>query len=110
MTLGRCIRNAREAAGKTLKQVAIAVEVSPAVLSLLERDRRPPSRDLLIRLARELDTDEHHWLGMANTISPELEKRLANLARTEPHFFRRLAEYWRPENANATDGRRGTSH
>jgi len=94
-TLGSEIRRTRETAAKTLSQLALTLDVSPAVLSLIERDRRAPSRDLLIRLARELNADEHHWLGLADTISPEVEQSLARLARTEPHFFRRLANYWR---------------
>jgi transcriptional regulator with XRE-family HTH domain len=94
-TLGDEIRTTRDRAGRTLGQLARALDVSPALLSLVERDRRAPSRDLLVRLARELNADGDYWLGLAGTISPEAEKSLAKLARTEPHFFRRLAEYWR---------------
>ncbi len=45
------MRKAREAAGLTQEQVAVAARIDRAHLSLLENDRKSPTVDTLLRIA-----------------------------------------------------------
>ncbi len=53
-TLGRVLRQRREAAGRTLTEVAEAAELSPAFLSEVERGLKDVSTDRLVHLAHAL--------------------------------------------------------
>ncbi len=53
-TLGRVLRQRREAAGRTLTEVAEAAEISPAFLSEVERGLKDVSSDRLVHLAHAL--------------------------------------------------------
>jgi XRE family transcriptional regulator, stress-response regulator len=53
-TLGRLLRARREAAGRTLTEVAEAAELSPAFLSEVERGLKDVSTDRLVHLAHAL--------------------------------------------------------
>ena len=48
--LGDQLRNAREAAGLTQEEVAFRAEVHRTYVSLLERDKKSPTLDVLFRL------------------------------------------------------------
>lgn len=52
--LGHLLRHRREAAGRTLTDVAGAAELSPAFLSEVERGLKDVSTDRLVRLAHTL--------------------------------------------------------
>jgi transcriptional regulator with XRE-family HTH domain len=56
-TLGHRIRELRETAGMTLRELAREVGVSAAFLSDIEHGKRYPSTDVLIRIAGRLKTD-----------------------------------------------------
>lgn len=53
-TLGRVLRHRREAAGRTLTELAEAAELSPAFLSEVERGLKDVSTDRLVHLAHAL--------------------------------------------------------
>lgn len=57
MSLGARLRALRKANGYTLREVAARTGVSPAFLSLVERDRTSPSVAQLMRIARCLGTN-----------------------------------------------------
>lgn len=55
--LGRRVRGARNAAGLTLEQVSTRIGVSPATLSLIERDKVSITVDRLTDIAAALDIE-----------------------------------------------------
>jgi len=46
------------AKGKGLRETALAADITPSHLSLIERGRRQPSLEVLARLAKVLDLHE----------------------------------------------------
>ena len=89
-TLGQAIRGARRALGKTLRSTAAEAKISAALLSLVERDKHTPSREVIVAIAKKLGGDPDHWCGLAGKITPDAEGVLANLAKEKPEFFRFL--------------------
>lgn len=66
-SVGRIVRVARNAQGATLEQVSEKIGVSPATLSLIERDKVSVTRDRLVHIADALGCDVEtlgvHLLG-----------------------------------------------
>ena len=54
LTIGRRLRHLRQEAGRTLSDVAEAVDMSPSALSLIENGKREPRLSVLAALATEL--------------------------------------------------------
>jgi transcriptional regulator with XRE-family HTH domain len=54
MSVGRTIKNLRNAAGLKQKDLADRLDISPNYLSLVENDKREPSVSFLRTLAREI--------------------------------------------------------
>jgi transcriptional regulator with XRE-family HTH domain len=52
--IGAELRKAREAAGLTQQQLADAARLHRTYISLLERDKKSPTLDVLFRLCRSL--------------------------------------------------------
>ena len=77
---GDHIRQAREALRTgdksfSLRQVATRVNVEPAYLSKIERNVfPPPSEEVILKLAKELDEDGDVLLAMAGKLSSELQQ------------------------------------
>lgn len=102
-TFGEGIRRKREALARrngsfSLRQVAARCGVTPAYLSRVERDEvAPPSEEMLIKLANDLEEDCDVILASAGKISSDL--KLAILAR--PQLFAELIRTIRdaPEHA-----------
>lgn len=55
---GRILRSEREGAKLSLRAFARLVEISPSFLSMLERGTHPPTRELAIKIAKQLDMNE----------------------------------------------------
>ncbi len=105
-TLGRLLRARREAAGRTLTEVAEAAELSPAFLSEVERGLKDVSTDRLVHLAHALGTaaaeiylDLGRELGGATTTEarawphdPRLQLRRA-VASLPPAALRSVADF-----------------
>jgi transcriptional regulator with XRE-family HTH domain len=87
-TLGKEILTFRKEKRITLRALANTVKVSPSLLSLIEHGKQKPGKELIVKLALELDADADKWCGLAGMITPEAESRLADLAREDPMFFR----------------------
>ena len=87
-TLGQLVVAARRSRRKTLRSLAREVDISAALLSLIERDKhRPPSR-VITRLAGALGGDADQWCGLAGRIAPDIEANLAGLAKEDPESYR----------------------
>jgi HTH-type transcriptional regulator, competence development regulator len=80
MTFGDHIRQAREALRTgdksfSLRQVASRIKVEPAYLSKIERNVfPPPSEEVILKLANELEEDGDVLLAMAGKLSSELQQ------------------------------------
>ena len=95
-TFGDHIRQTREALREqdktySLRQVAIRVKVEPAYLSKIERNVfPPPSEDVIIKLAYELDEDADVLLAMAGKLSSDLQEVIINRPRLFAELIRQL--------------------
>ncbi|WP_460466468.1 helix-turn-helix domain-containing protein [Calidifontibacter terrae] len=86
LTIGRRIRHARQESGRTLGDVASAVGVSPAALSLIENGKREPRLSVLSALAAVLDTTVQEFLTTAPpSRRAALEIRLERAQRAESY-------------------------
>lgn len=88
LMLGQELVGLRRAHNKTLRTLAREVDVSAALLSLIERGKHVPNRELVVRLAKALDADADRLCGMCGRITAEAEQSFAALARSRPEFFR----------------------
>jgi transcriptional regulator with XRE-family HTH domain len=92
VSFGEGIRQKREALARrsgafSLRQVAARCGVTPAYLSRVERNEvAPPSEEMLIKLASELEENSDVMLASAGKISSELKSAI--LAR--PQLFAEL--------------------
>lgn len=65
--IGPRLRTAREHLGRTLADVSRATGIAPSTLSRVENGRRPPTLDLLLRLADAYDLSLDALTGRATT-------------------------------------------
>ena len=91
-TLGERIRELREAADKSLRELSRDVDVSPAFMSDIELGKRYPSDDVLEKIARSLGTTPQA-LGEYDTRPPldEMKRK----SHTNPSYgfaLRRMVE------------------
>jgi predicted transcriptional regulator/DNA-binding XRE family transcriptional regulator len=70
--LGSRLRALRATHGLSQKQLAERLGVSASYLNLIEHDRRPLTADLLLRLARTLDTDLRSFGSEEGQLAAEL--------------------------------------
>ncbi|MDE2467115.1 MAG: helix-turn-helix transcriptional regulator, partial [Alphaproteobacteria bacterium] len=76
--LGPRLKRLRRELGLTQANMAADLEVSPSYVALMERNQRPVTAELLLRLAQSYTID----LGMlADTDNEDLEKRLLTATR-----------------------------
>ncbi len=71
--VGRAVRSAREARGRTLRATALELVVSPATLSAVERGRTPLTVDRLQQIATLLDVPAARLLAGEETALPTAE-------------------------------------
>lgn len=90
-TLGDEIRAARVRKDLSLRELARMLELAPSYLSDIENDRRVPSEEVLASLARALEMDFDHVMGMAGRFGEEAE-RLLRRTPTSGVLFRRLSQ------------------
>lgn len=76
MTIGQWLKEEREKAGLSLRQLAEKVDMSNSYLSKIERDVKFPSTDTLVKLGKALNAPIENIL--AHEISIKLEKNLHN--------------------------------
>ncbi len=61
-TLGEIIKQKRNEKGLPLRTVAAALDIDQAILSKLERGKRTPSRDLVVKMANYFEVNEDELL------------------------------------------------
>jgi len=72
-TFGKMLRNLRQAAGVGLRQLGRLIDKSPGYLSDVELDNvRPPSEEVIVRIAAALQVDKKDLLTAARKMDPEL--------------------------------------
>jgi len=67
-SLGQQVRDARVAAGLSLRALARQLEVAPSYMNDIENDRRVPSEAVLRRMASELGLDVDLLLATAGRV------------------------------------------
>ncbi len=91
----REIRLARNESDKafSLRQVAQRVGVEPAYLSKIERGVfAPPSEEVIVKLARELEEDADVLLAMAGKLSGDLQEIILQRPKLFASLLRKLKE------------------
>ncbi len=92
---GQAVRRVRRAHGLTQTAMAEALEVSPSYLNLIERNQRPLTAALLLRLAQAFDFDARTLTGAAPGGGPEaLKRRLADPLFADLNLDRLQLEDW----------------
>jgi transcriptional regulator with XRE-family HTH domain len=90
-TLGQQIRDARVAAGLSLRALARQLEVAPSYMNDIENDRRVPSETVLRRIASELDLDADLLLAAAGRVG-EGAREYIRANPTAGVLFRRMSD------------------
>lgn len=67
MSLGNEIRKAREATGLSQEQLALEAGLHRTYISLLERGKRSPTIDVLLRICKVLGTSASELIGRIET-------------------------------------------
>ncbi len=89
---GKTIRNLRMVKEIGLREFARQIDITPAYLSNVERGEfKPPSEEVIIKMAKKLEMDSDFLLRIAKKISPDIENSLKQdkvIAEYAPAFFR----------------------
>jgi XRE family transcriptional regulator, fatty acid utilization regulator len=92
---GHAVRRIRRANGLTQAVMAEALEVSPSYLNLIERNQRPITAAILLRLAARYDFDPRTLTGTAPGGGAEaLRRRLADPLFADLNIDRAQMEDW----------------
>jgi XRE family transcriptional regulator, fatty acid utilization regulator len=102
---GHAVRRIRRASGLTQSGMAEALSVSPSYLNLIERNQRPLTAALLLRLAQRFDFDPRTLTGAAPGGGAEaLRRRLSDPLFADLAIDRSQLEEWiaaAPDGAEA---------
>ena len=90
-TLGQQIRDARVAAGLSLRALARQLEVAPSYMNDIENDRRVPSEAVIMRIASELGLDADLVLAAAGRVG-EGAREYIRANPTAGVLFRRMSD------------------
>lgn len=92
---GQAIRRIRRASGLTQSAMAEALSISPSYLNLIERNQRPLTAAILLRLAERFDFDPRSLTGSAPGGGVEmLKRRLADPLFADLNIDRLQLEDW----------------
>jgi XRE family transcriptional regulator, fatty acid utilization regulator len=92
---GQAVRRIRRANGLTQSAMAEALSVSPSYLNLIERNQRPLTASILLRLAERFDFDARSLTGSAPGGGVEaLKRRLADPLFADLNLDRLQLEDW----------------
>ena len=95
-TLGTLIRDTRVAGGRSLREFAKLLGITPSYQSDIENDRRVPAEEVLKRTADLLGLEFEDLMALAGRIGEDAERYL----RRQPAagaLFRKLTETNAPE-------------
>jgi transcriptional regulator with XRE-family HTH domain len=90
-TLGQRIRDARVAAGLSLRELARRIERAPSYLNDIEHDRRVPSEAVVLQLADQLALDADLLLAAAGRVGAGAEQYMQSNP-TAGVLFRRVSD------------------
>jgi len=90
-SLGDFIREARVRQGKSLRELAKDLDVTPSYLSDIENDRRVPAEPVLRRIAQQLQLDFNELMNLAGRFGDQVE-RYVKRQPMAVQLFRRIAE------------------
>jgi len=96
-TLGQVIRDARVAAGQSLREFARTLVITPSYQSDIENDRRIPSEDVLKKIAGLLRLDFEELMALGGRFGEDAERYLRRHP-TAGALFRKLSETNAPED------------
>ena len=92
---GPAIRRLRRAAGLTQSAMATAIDISPSYLNLIERNQRPLTAPILLRLAERYDFDARSLVADPPGGGIDaLRRRLADPLFADLNLDRTLIEEW----------------
>ena len=97
-TLGEVIRDARVAAGLSLRELAKRLFITPSYQSDIENDRRVPAEDVLRETATALKLDFDDLMARAGRFG-EQAGRYMRRHPTAGALFRRISESNLPDEA-----------
>jgi transcriptional regulator with XRE-family HTH domain len=90
-TFGKMIRRLRLDADLGLRELARLINKSPGYLSDVEHDHvKPPSEDVILKIAAALNVDKTELLTMAQKMDPEISSYVA--LKPEAADFLRMAK------------------
>ena len=80
-TFGEQLRQLRETAGKTLREVAANIEIDPSLLAKIERNERQPTKHLIKNIADFFSVNEKELLEefLSDQIAYKILEEEANL-------------------------------
>jgi transcriptional regulator with XRE-family HTH domain len=90
-TLGELIRDARVNTGRSLRDVAKALGITPSYQSDIENDRRVPSEEVLQKIADLLQLDFQLLMAKAGRFGEDTERYMRKHP-TAGTLFRKLTE------------------
>jgi transcriptional regulator with XRE-family HTH domain len=96
-TLGMVIRDARVKGGRSLRELAKLLDITPSYQSDIENDRRVPAEEVLKRTAELLGLNFEELMALAGRLGDDAERYL----RRQPAagaLFRKLTETNAPED------------
>lgn len=92
---GHAVRRVRRASGLTQGAMAGALDISPSYLTLIERNQRPLTASIMLRLAERFDFDARTLSGAAPGGGVEaLRRRLADPAFADLNLDQASIEDW----------------
>ena len=90
-TLGEVIQEARGERFK-LRELARLLEISPTHLSDIENNRRAPSEDLLVELAKHLEIDVDKLLALGGRVAGETRRYIEKVPEAVS-LFRKVSDH-----------------
>src|SRR5438552_4144414 len=96
-SLGQVIRDARVAAGGSLREFARTLGITPSYQSDIENDRRVPSEEVLKKIAGLLSLDFEGLMALGGRFGEDAERYLRRHP-TAGALFRKLSETNAPED------------
>ena len=92
---GHAVRRIRRASGMTQAAMAGALDVSPSYLNLIERNQRPLTAPIMLRLAERFDFDTRSLTGQTPGSGVEaLRRRLSDPAFADLNLDKAAIEEW----------------
>lgn len=102
MTFGTYVRRARKAQGIGVREMALKIGVSHVYLSRVEKGK-PPSDEIIVSLAAELDEDTDLLFALAGRLRDETVEMVSRKPKKFKELLRKLRRA-PEENSNVRDG------